>query len=155
MFVRKKTTKYGTVKHYLVEGYRENGKVRQRVAAYLGDAATVEDAIAEASKRLAYHQGRLTKYRAHMEAALQKWREQMEEWERKYPRRGKKKKKFHGEPPQRDHRGWRWNPNNPARVYWSYKPAVLRCERRVADLTNQLEKLESVPRSAQVTHSEA
>jgi hypothetical protein len=46
MFVRKKTTKSGTVKHYLVETYRENGKVRQKVLYYLGEHATVEEALA-------------------------------------------------------------------------------------------------------------
>jgi hypothetical protein len=46
MFVRKKTTKSGTVKHYLVETYRDGGKVRQKVLYYLGDVATVEEELA-------------------------------------------------------------------------------------------------------------
>lgn len=46
MFVRKKTTKSGAVKHYLVETFREDGKVRQKVLFYLGEHATVEEALA-------------------------------------------------------------------------------------------------------------
>lgn len=46
MFVRKKRTSSGTVKHYLVETHRENGKVRQKVLFYLGDHATVEERLA-------------------------------------------------------------------------------------------------------------
>jgi hypothetical protein len=46
MFVRKKTTWAGAVKHYLVESRREGGKVRQRVLYYLGDCPTVEEQLA-------------------------------------------------------------------------------------------------------------
>jgi hypothetical protein len=52
MFVRKKTTKGGAVKHYLVECHREGGKVRQRVLCYLGDYATVEEALAGIAKEI-------------------------------------------------------------------------------------------------------
>jgi hypothetical protein len=57
MFVRKKTTKSGTVKHYLVECRREAGKVRQKVLYYLGRFQTPEEELAywqrliEGSKR--------------------------------------------------------------------------------------------------------
>jgi hypothetical protein len=46
MFVRKKTTKSGTVKHYLVESHREGGKVRQKVLHYLGEHPTVGERLA-------------------------------------------------------------------------------------------------------------
>jgi hypothetical protein len=46
MFVRKKTTKSGTTKHYLVESRREGGKVRQKVLAYLGEHPTAEARLA-------------------------------------------------------------------------------------------------------------
>ena len=42
-FVRTKTVK-GIVYHYLVEGVREDGKVRQRVVCYLGQHASVKAA---------------------------------------------------------------------------------------------------------------
>jgi hypothetical protein len=42
MFVRKKTTASGTVKHYLVECRRVDGKVRQKVLFYLGEYPTPE-----------------------------------------------------------------------------------------------------------------
>jgi hypothetical protein len=46
MFVRTKTTRSGTVKHYLVECRREGGKVRQKVLYYLGAHPTVEAKVA-------------------------------------------------------------------------------------------------------------
>jgi hypothetical protein len=46
MFVRRKVTKCGTVKHYLVESRREGGRVRQRVLWYLGPFATPEALLA-------------------------------------------------------------------------------------------------------------
>jgi hypothetical protein len=46
MFVRKKVTASGTVKHYLVESTRVKGKVRQKVLCYLGEHATAEEALA-------------------------------------------------------------------------------------------------------------
>jgi hypothetical protein len=46
MFVRKKTTASGAVKHYLVESRREGGKVRQKVLHYLGKHPTVEERLA-------------------------------------------------------------------------------------------------------------
>jgi hypothetical protein len=54
MFVRKKTTKSGTVNHYLVENRREGGKVKQKVLAYLGHHETLEEAIRSAEEWLAY-----------------------------------------------------------------------------------------------------
>ena len=42
-FVRTKTVK-GIEYHYLVEGIREDGKVRQRVVCYLGQHASVRAA---------------------------------------------------------------------------------------------------------------
>ncbi|MBS1799550.1 MAG: hypothetical protein JSS95_06955 [Acidobacteria bacterium] len=42
-FIRKKLIK-GTVYHYLVENFREEGKVRQKVIAYLGQFDAVADA---------------------------------------------------------------------------------------------------------------
>lgn len=42
-FIRTKRIK-GVLYHYLVENYREDGKVRQRVLAYLGQFATVQAA---------------------------------------------------------------------------------------------------------------
>lgn len=42
-FVRAKTVK-GITYYYLVEGYRDDGKVRQRVLAYLGQHKTVQTA---------------------------------------------------------------------------------------------------------------
>jgi hypothetical protein len=56
VFVRKKVTSSGAVKHYLVESRREGGKVRQKVLFYLGDHATPEAALkwldAEADRNL-------------------------------------------------------------------------------------------------------
>lgn len=43
-FVRTKLVK-GIRYHYLVESYREDGKPRQRVLAYLGEHATVKAAL--------------------------------------------------------------------------------------------------------------
>lgn len=43
-FVRTKLVK-GIRYHYLVEAYREDGKVRQRVLAYLGEHETVKAAL--------------------------------------------------------------------------------------------------------------
>jgi hypothetical protein len=42
-FVRSKTVK-GLLYNYLVESYREDGKPRQRVVAYLGEFSTVRAA---------------------------------------------------------------------------------------------------------------
>jgi hypothetical protein len=47
MFVRTKMVK-GTKYHYLVQNVRVNGKVRQRVLAYLGRYDCIEDAFANA-----------------------------------------------------------------------------------------------------------
>jgi hypothetical protein len=148
MFVRKKTTKCGTVKHYLVENRRENGKVRQKMLHYLGDAATVEEAIAEASKRLAWYQGAIAKLRAEMEAAFLQWRQGEEERERKYYP-GRKKSKIPSEPPHSRLGRCRSPYQRLLRTYWYSKHTVLRYESRIADLTNQLEKLKSVSCSAQ------
>lgn len=43
-FVRTKVIK-GTTYYYLVEGYRQDGKVRQKVLSYLGKYPTVKLAI--------------------------------------------------------------------------------------------------------------
>jgi len=43
-FVRTKLVK-GIEYHYLVESYREDGKPRQRVLAYLGEHSTVKAAL--------------------------------------------------------------------------------------------------------------
>ena len=51
-FVRKKRSG-GHDYYQLVENYREDGKHKQRVLAYLGKHATVEDAIAELREKLA------------------------------------------------------------------------------------------------------
>lgn len=50
-FVRKKTVN-GREYHYLVENRREDGKVRQRVLAYLGQHSTVSEAL-DAQRALA------------------------------------------------------------------------------------------------------
>jgi hypothetical protein len=42
MFVRKKVTKSGAAKYYLVESRRDGGKVRQKVLHYLGQFATAQ-----------------------------------------------------------------------------------------------------------------
>ena len=44
-FIRRKTIK-GAEYHYLVEGVRKDGKVRQRVICYLGRHSTVKSALA-------------------------------------------------------------------------------------------------------------
>ena len=44
-FIRTKRMPKGSPKHYLVTSERVEGKVRQRVLAYLGDYATVEAAL--------------------------------------------------------------------------------------------------------------
>jgi hypothetical protein len=44
-FIRTKLVK-GIAYYYLVESYREDGKVRQRVLAYLGKHSTVNAALA-------------------------------------------------------------------------------------------------------------
>jgi hypothetical protein len=46
VFVRRKVTRSGTVKHYLVESRREGDKVRQKVLWYLGPFATPEALLA-------------------------------------------------------------------------------------------------------------
>jgi len=55
-YVRKKG-KY----HYLVEGYREGGKVKQRVLAYLGEHETVESLLE--SREIDFQQFMLFQYR--------------------------------------------------------------------------------------------
>jgi hypothetical protein len=45
MFVRKKTTRSGTVRYYLCECRCEGGKVRQKVLCYLGGFQTAEAAL--------------------------------------------------------------------------------------------------------------
>lgn len=45
-FVRKKTSR-GCVTYSVVESYRDGGKVRQRVLAYLGKHPTIEAKIAQ------------------------------------------------------------------------------------------------------------
>jgi hypothetical protein len=56
-YVRKK--KVGKYEYYqLVEGYRENGKVRQRVLAHLGRDSTVEGAAARWERQAAYCRSR-------------------------------------------------------------------------------------------------
>jgi hypothetical protein len=50
-FVRRKTIN-GKDKFYLVENKRVDGKVRQKVLAYLGESDTVEGAIAELEDRI-------------------------------------------------------------------------------------------------------
>jgi hypothetical protein len=52
MFVRKKKSRTGKIVHQLVKTARVNGKVRQRVVAHLGDAETLEAAIADCETRL-------------------------------------------------------------------------------------------------------
>jgi hypothetical protein len=46
VFVRTKKSRSGTAQHYLVRSYREGGKVRQKVLAYLGEFPTLEAALA-------------------------------------------------------------------------------------------------------------
>jgi hypothetical protein len=52
MFVRTKTTRSGTVKHYLVECRREGGKVRQKVLYYLGSFPTAKARLAWLDERV-------------------------------------------------------------------------------------------------------
>jgi hypothetical protein len=67
MFVRKKTTASGTVKHYLVENRREGGKVRQRVVCYLAEFPSVDEALAEIPKEIAYWQEDALNWRARVQ----------------------------------------------------------------------------------------
>jgi hypothetical protein len=68
MFVRKKTTRSGTVKHYLVECRREGGKVRQKVLWCLGEHQTVEAELAYLEQRARQFRETAAKYRAMAEA---------------------------------------------------------------------------------------
>jgi hypothetical protein len=56
VFVRKKVTSSGAVKHYLVACSREGGKVRQKVLCYLGDFATVAEAREGLPRLIREHQ---------------------------------------------------------------------------------------------------
>lgn len=47
--------------YYLVESYRRDGKVRQRMLAYLGEYPTVEMAITEYQKKIEYYQREIEK----------------------------------------------------------------------------------------------
>lgn len=58
MFVRTKTDSKGVQRHYLVASRREGGKVRQKVLFYLGDFATVEDALGGLEHSVRFHQDR-------------------------------------------------------------------------------------------------
>jgi hypothetical protein len=68
MFVRTKTTRSGTVKHYLVECRREGGKVRQKVLWYLGEHRTVEAELAWLEERARHYREVAARWRAHAEA---------------------------------------------------------------------------------------
>jgi hypothetical protein len=64
MFVRVKRTARGTLKHYLVQTFREGGKVRQRTVAYLGRFPTVGDALRELPAKIAMEERILSRERA-------------------------------------------------------------------------------------------
>lgn len=57
-FIRRKTIN-GKDKFYLVESKRIDGKVRQKVLAYLGESDTVESAIAEVEDQIVRRRGYL------------------------------------------------------------------------------------------------
>lgn len=55
-FIRKKKVN-GREYYYLVENYRQSGKVRQKTLAYLGPCSSVEGAIADLEARAERYRG--------------------------------------------------------------------------------------------------
>jgi hypothetical protein len=53
----------------LIETYREDGKVKQRILANLGPLSTVEEAIAHWEKHLPIYETRMAEHKAHLEVA--------------------------------------------------------------------------------------
>ena len=57
-----KTQRYGeTRSHQLIETYREDGKVKQRVLANLGDRPTVDEALEHVRKFVDWTRGALAR----------------------------------------------------------------------------------------------
>ncbi len=76
-FVRTKRVD-GNEYHQLVESYRENGRMRQRVLAHLGKASTLEEAIQDTTKEL-------EKLRAEQQALLDERKGILEELQKELP----------------------------------------------------------------------
>jgi len=79
-FVRVKRTPKGTPRHYLVTSERVNGKSRQRVLAYLGGYATVEEALEKIGTDLV-----LTKWGIRHQGQCPRWRSWRATHEQKGP----------------------------------------------------------------------
>lgn len=62
-FVRKKTIK-GREYHYLVESYRDNGKVKQKTLAYLGRHPSVQAKVEWLGRRVNLYRGHIEENRA-------------------------------------------------------------------------------------------
>lgn len=76
-FIRQKQTRRGTPVYYVVENRRVDGRVRQRVVAYLGRETTLGDAIAAMEKRIGWSLRALERIRARRGRGSRKstWRE--------------------------------------------------------------------------------
>jgi hypothetical protein len=60
MFARVKTSRHGEYLQ-IVESYREDGKVRQRLVLYVGHYRSVEDALTLLPREISYLRGRATR----------------------------------------------------------------------------------------------
>jgi len=73
-YVRKKKARGKTV-YQLVEGYREDGKVKQHVLAHLGENPTVEDALREWAERISAFRKAAEENRREVEFVAKRFRE--------------------------------------------------------------------------------
>jgi hypothetical protein len=131
MFVRKKVVKGGTY-YYLVQSGRAGGKVRQKVVAYLGTYATVQEALEKIPAEVERLRQRAADYRARAEDA----RRQVSP---------SAIKANGGEVPRRHRPGLPLR-RNPAGWYWIWRDGAESYERRAAGLQHRLHALQALAR---------
>jgi hypothetical protein len=129
MFVRKKVSKGGTY-YYLVQSRRAGGKVRQKVVAYLGTYATVQEALEKIPAEVERLRQRAADYRASAEDARRRVS-------------ASAIKANGGEVPRRNRPGLPLR-RNPAGWYWIWRGRAESYERRAAELQRRLHALRAL-----------
>lgn len=73
MFIRKRRSSARADSYQVVETYRENGRVRQRVLANLGPHSTIEEALAAFRGEAAQYEGLLEVFTSPLAIQGTKW----------------------------------------------------------------------------------
>jgi hypothetical protein len=73
MFIRKRRSSARADSYQMVETYRENGRVRQRVLANLGPHSTIEGALAAFTREAAQYEGYIEQWTKPLALQGAKW----------------------------------------------------------------------------------